>query len=149
MRNEQAIKKQAFYLLFAGFFLFLLGLITGLIVPAFATPRLGVSSHVEAVLNGIFLVVLGLVWHRLALSDKALKITWWLVIYGTFANWFGLLFAAITDAGKMLGVAAGGKEGSPVAEAIVAFFLISLSVAMIIISVMVLVGLKKGFQADN
>ena len=149
MKNDHVVKKQAFNLLFAGFFLFLLGLITGLIVPAFAAPRLAVSSHIEGVLNGMFLILLGLVWHKLALSDKVLKITYWLALYGTFANWFGLLFSAITNAGKMLGVMAGGKEGSPVAEAVVAFFLITLSIAMVIISVMVLVGLKKGFATGN
>lgn len=143
------MKKQAYHLLFAGFLLFLLGLITGLIVPAFASPRLGVSSHIEGVLNGIFLMVLGLVWPRLALSAKALQITYWLALYGTFANWFGLLFAAVFNAGKMLGVMAGGTEGQPVPEAVVAFFLVTLSVAMVIISVMVLVGLKKGYKAEG
>ncbi|HCE56469.1 MAG TPA: hydrogenase [Prolixibacteraceae bacterium] len=149
MKNVNQMKKQASNLLFAGFLLFLLGLITGLIVPAFANPRLGVSSHIEGVLNGIFLIVLGLVWHKLALSDKALKVTYWLALYGTFANWFGILVAAVFNAGKMLGVMAGGQEGHPVAEAVVAFFLITLSIAMVIISVMVLIGLKKGFNAGN
>jgi hydroxylaminobenzene mutase len=44
--------------LFLGFLFFLLSLITGLIVPAFANPRLAVSIHIEGVLNGIFLIVL-------------------------------------------------------------------------------------------
>ncbi|MGC9353168.1 MAG: hydrogenase [Mariniphaga sp.] len=149
MNNEHQKKKQAGNLLFLGFLLFLLGLITGLIVPAFASPRLAVSSHIEGVLNGIFLVVLGLVWHKLALSGKALKITYWLALYGTFANWFGILVAAVFNAGKMLGVAAGGQEGPPFAEAVVAFFLVTLSIAMVIISVMVLAGLKKGLKYDN
>jgi hydroxylaminobenzene mutase len=99
-------------------------------------------------LNGIFLIVLGLVWPRLVLSEKALQITYWLALYGTFANWFGLLFAAVFKAGKMLGVMAGGTEGAPVPEAVVAFFLVTLSIAMVIISVMVLVGLKKGMSAE-
>lgn len=149
MKNVNEMKKQAGSLLFAGFLLFLLGLITGLIVPAFANPRLGVSSHIEGVLNGIFLIVLGLVWHQLALSDKALKTTYWLALYGTFANWFGILVAAVFNAGKMLGVMAGGQEGHPVAEAVVAFFLVTLSIAMVVIGVMVLVGLKKGFATGN
>ena len=149
MKNVNLMKKQAGSLLFAGFLLFLLGLITGLIVPAFANPRLGVSSHIEGVLNGIFLIVLGLVWHQLALSDKVLKTTYWLALYGTFANWLGILVAAVFNAGKMLGVMAGGQEGHPVAEAVVAFFLVTLSVAMVIISVMVLIGLKKGFKAES
>ena len=148
MKNLKSIKKQADNLLFLGFLLFLLGLITGLVVPAFANPRLGVSSHIEGVLNGIFLIVLALVWHKLALSAGALKTTYWLALYGTFANWFAMLFAAVTNAGKMLGVMAGGQQGPPAAEAVVAFLLITLSVAMVIISVLVLVGLKKGFKSE-
>jgi hydroxylaminobenzene mutase len=71
MKNVHQIKKQAGNLLFLGFLLFLLGLLTGLIVPVFTNPRLAVSSHIEGVLNGVFLIVLGLVWHKLVLSDKA------------------------------------------------------------------------------
>lgn len=149
MKNVNQKKRQADNLLFLGFLLFLLGLITGLIVPAFANPRLAVSSHIEGVLNGIFLIVLSLVWHKLALSGKTLKVTYWLALYGTFANWFGILVAAVFNAGKMLGVAAGGQEGPPLAEAAVAFFLVTLSIAMVIISVLVLVGLKKGFARES
>lgn len=146
MKNDYSVKRQASNLLFLGFLLFLLGLITGLIVPVFASPRLGVSSHIEGVLNGIFLIVLGLVWPRLALPAKALQVTYWLALYGTFANWFGILVAAVFNAGKMLEVMAGGTEGPPLADAVVNFFLVTLSVAMVIISVMVLVGLKKGSE---
>ena len=149
MKNLQTIKKQADNLLFLGFLLFLLGLITGLVVPAFANPRLGVSSHIEGVLNGIFLIVLGLVWHKLALTAGTLKTTYWLALYGTFANWLAMLVAAMFNAGKMLGVMAGGQQGPPFAEAIVAFLLVTLSVAMVIIGVLVLVGLKKGFKSET
>lgn len=149
MKNVHRKKRQADNLLFLGFLLFLLGLITGLIVPVFAGQRLAVSSHIEGVLNGIFLIILGLVWHKLALSHKALKITFWLVLYGTFANWFALLVAAVFNAGKMLGIAAGGQEGPALAEAVVAFFLITLSIAMVIISVLVLVGLRNSSKQEN
>ena len=149
MENVHQTKKQASNLLFLGFLLFLFGLITGLIVPAFANPRLAISSHIEGVLNGIFLIVLGLVWHKLALSERLLKTTYWLTLYGTFANWFALLFAAVFNAGKLLGVMAGGTEGPAIPEAVVAFLLITLSVAMVTISVLVLVGLKRGFNRET
>ena len=149
MKHLHQTKKQASNLLFLGFLLFLLGLITGLIVPAFANPRLAVSGHIEGVLNGIFLIVLSLVWHKLALSDRLLKTTYWLALYGTFANWLAMLVAAMFNAGKMLGVMAGGQQGPPFAEAIVAFLLVTLSVAMVIIGVLVLVGLKKGFKSET
>lgn len=44
-------------LLWHGLFLFLLGLLTGLVVPMFQNPRMGLSAHLEGVMNGIFLAV--------------------------------------------------------------------------------------------
>jgi len=44
-----------------GYGLFLLGLLTGLGIPLLANPRMGLSSHLEGVMNGIFLIGLGLV----------------------------------------------------------------------------------------
>jgi hydroxylaminobenzene mutase len=45
-----------------GLILFLIGLLTGFAVPALKNPRMALSSHLEAVLNGMFLVLLGLFW---------------------------------------------------------------------------------------
>lgn len=143
MENSTLMKNQSNRLIYLGVLLFLLGLIVGLIVPIFANPRMGVSSHIEGVLNGMFLIILGLIWNKLILSEKWLKTTFWLAIYGTFMNWFGILIAAIFNGGKMLGIMAEGREGSPIVEAIVGFSLITLSIAMAITSVTILVGLRK------
>ena len=143
MENSTLVENQASRLIYLGVLLFLLGLIVGLIVPIFENPRMGVSSHIEGVFNGMFLIILGLIWNRIILSKKWLKITFWLAIYGTFMNWFGILIAAIFNGGKMLGIMANGQEGSPIVEGIVGFSLISLSIAMVIISVTTLIGLRK------
>ena len=55
-------------LLRLGVLLFLLGLLTGFAIPALTNPRMGLTSHLEALMNGMFLVLLGLLWPRLALS---------------------------------------------------------------------------------
>jgi hydroxylaminobenzene mutase len=136
-------QKQSDKLIFSGVLLFFLGLIVGLLVPIFANPRMGLSSHIEGVLNGVFLIVLGLIWHKVDISNRWLKISFWLAIYGTFMNWFGILVAAVFNAGKMLNIAANGKEGSPLAEGFVAFSLLSLSVAMLVICLTVLIGLRR------
>lgn len=143
MTTKNDLKEtQSQRLIFLGVTLFLLGLIVGLFVPMFANPRMGLSSHIEGILNGIFLIVLGLIWSKINLSERWLKINFWLAIYGTFANWFAMLFAAVFNAGKMLNIAAEGKEGPPLAEAIVTFLLLSLSAAMIALCIITLVGLK-------
>lgn len=127
----------------------MMGLIIGLFVPLFANPRMGLSSHIEGVLNGIFLIVLGLIWYKIELSDTWLKVTFWLALYGTFANCLGMFIAAVFNAGKSLTVAANGQEGSPVVEAIVMFILVSLSLAMLAICFAILIGLFRNIKKEN
>lgn len=134
--------RQGERLIYFGVLLFLSGLIVGLIVPVIANPRMALSSHLEGVMNGMLLMILGLIWPRLRLSERWLKTAFFLSIYGTFANWLGILIAAIFNAGKMLNVAANGSEGTPVAEAFVMFCLISLTLAMLAVSVILLIGLR-------
>jgi hydroxylaminobenzene mutase len=43
-------------LMWYGTFLFLLGLVTGLLEQRFTNMRMGVSAHLEGVMNGIFLI---------------------------------------------------------------------------------------------
>jgi (hydroxyamino)benzene mutase len=143
MNRAEFIKRQSGELIFWGVFLFFLGLVVGLMAPAFANPRMGVSSHIEGVMNGMFLIILGLIWNRINLPERWLKATFWLSIYGTFFNWFGILVAAIFNAGKMLGIAANGKEGDPIPEGIVTFSLISVTIAMLTICITVMIGLRR------
>ena len=115
-----------------GLVLFLLGLLTGFAVPALKNPRMALASHLEAVLNGMFLVVLGLLWPHIHLPH-ALGITAVaLIVYGAYANWVASLLAAAWGAGRKLApIAAGDHQASTVKERIVSFLLVSLSVAIV------------------
>jgi hydroxylaminobenzene mutase len=108
-----------------------------------AHARMGVASHLEGVLNGMFLVVLGLLWTRLVLPGWAAKSVVGLAIYGTFANWLATFLAAFWGAGGMTPVAGGGAAGTAMQEGIVAALLVSLSLAMVALSVLVLWGLAR------
>ncbi len=147
MKNSILKDHQSNKLIFLGVLLFLFGLIVGLVVPIFENPRMGVSSHIEGVLNGMLLVILGLIWHKINLSNRWLKITFWLAVYGTFANFIGILIAAIFNGGKMLGIMANGQEGAPWVEGVVGFSLISLSIAMLVVAIATLVGLGRTMHA--
>lgn len=143
MENSVLKRKQSDNLIFWGVTLFLIGLFVGFFIPMLPNPRMGLSSHIEGVLNGMFLIILGLIWHKIELSEKWLKTTCLLAFYGTFCNWLSMLIAAIFNAGKMLTVAANGKEGNAIIEFSITFLLISLSIAMLFVCVTVLIGLKK------
>jgi hydroxylaminobenzene mutase len=134
--------RQAHRLLQLGILLFLLGLLTGFAMPLFENPRMGLASHLEAILNGIFLIVLGLLWERLRLGRGVLTLAFWLVLYGTFANWLATLLAAVWGAGTMMPMAAGDFKGSDGQELVITILLFSLSFAMIAVSALVLWGLR-------
>lgn len=126
-----------------GFLLFLLGLLTGFAIPLLENPRMGLSSHLEGVLNGIFLIALGLVWSRLRLGRRGRRVTAGLALYGTFANWATTLLAAAWGAGHgSMPIAAGGHQGAAWQEGLVMFLLLSLSVSMIAVCGSVLWGLR-------
>ena len=129
-------------LLQLGLALFLIGLLTGLVIPKLSNPRMGLASHLEGVLNGIFLVVLGLLWQRLNLSNGWLAITFWLAVYGSFANWLATFLAAFWGAGKLMPIAGMSRQGSARKEGAIRFLLTTLSVAMIAVCVIVIVGLR-------
>jgi hydroxylaminobenzene mutase len=135
-------KQYADRLIFLGVLLFLFGLIIGFFIPILTNSRMGLTAHLEGIMNGMFLVLLGLIWNKLAVKEKWLKTTFWLSIYGSFANFAAVTFAAITGAGKMMPIA-GGKEGTPIEEGVISFLLISLSLAMIFVCIVVLLGLYK------
>ncbi|MGD9589085.1 MAG: hypothetical protein AB7Q37_01525 [Pyrinomonadaceae bacterium] len=58
-----------------GVLLLLIGLITGFVVPLVAIPRMGLASHIQGILNGMLLMILGVIWPKLQLSPRISLIT--------------------------------------------------------------------------
>lgn len=120
-------------LVFHGALLFLLGLLTGLLVPAAKNQHMALSAHLEGILNGTFLLVLGAVWSHVQLSPRAERAALGLILFGTYTNWATTLLSAMTGAGaKLLPLGGAGFHGPGWAEALVPVGLVSLSLAMVI-----------------
>ncbi len=85
-----------------GAVLFLLALVVGLFIPLFKLPRVALSAHLLGLLQGMFLIIIGMAWDRLTLSDRMSVALFWLLLYGCFAAWGGNLAAAIWGAGGSL-----------------------------------------------
>jgi hydroxylaminobenzene mutase len=141
--NVAFVSAPSLVLLRAGVVLFLIGLLTGFAIPSLAVPRLGLASHLEGVMNGMFLIALGLLWSRLDLPSWAGSVTFFAALYGTYANWLATLLAAAWGAAGLMPIAGGGLVGSAAAEAIVGALLLSLSLAMILVCLLVLWGLRR------
>lgn len=126
-----------------GVLLFLLGLLTGFLIPAMQNPRMGLSSHLEGTLNGMLLILFGLIWTKLNLSDNLLKWGYILSLFGTFTNWATTFLAGLWGAGsEMMPFAGGGQSGADWQEIIIKFGLITLSLAMVAVCGILLWGLR-------
>ena len=135
--------QQARRLLQLGMLLFLASLLIGLAIPALAVPRLGVAAHLNGVIGALFLVVLGLVWPQLRLGPTASSLASWLAPYSFFAATLMPLLGGMWRAGGgMLPIAAGTARGSAFQEGIIATGLVTAGVAVVVLSVLLLLGLR-------
>jgi (hydroxyamino)benzene mutase len=149
MMSARAQEQSGHRLLQFGIVLFLLGLLTGLVVPAVANPRMALAAHLEGLMNGLFLLALGLIWPRLRLSARTVTVTFWLAIYASLANFVATLLAAVLPAGSALMPLAGqGHTGTEMQELFLKVLLVSLSIFMIALCVLVLFGLRRGSSSD-
>ena len=130
-------------LLWHGIFLFLLGLVVGFTVSVVKNPRMGLSAHLEGVMNGIFLAVLGLAWEKVNLSERTCGILFWLALYGTYVNWATTFFAALFGTSRSTPIAGAGFAGQAWQENLVTIGLMSLAVAIVTTCELVLWGLRR------
>jgi len=128
---------------FYGALLFLLGLLTGFVAPGTANPRMGLSAHLEGVMNGTFLRALGAVWSHVSLTARFETGAFWLLLYGAYVNWASVLLGALTGASPLMSIAGAGHTGPAWAEALVSFGLLSISFAMVAGVALVLWGVVR------
>ena len=136
-------------LLSCGAVLLLLGLLTGLGIPAFGNPRAGLAAHVEGVMNGLLLLLVGAIWAQVQLGPRRRKALQGLLLYGAFANWVGTLLGAILKTSQMTPIAGAGYSGAPVEEAVVSGILISVGLSMIAAVGLLLNGLWQRSPAST
>jgi hydroxylaminobenzene mutase len=132
-------------LLFAsGLVLFVLGLITGVAIPAMKNPRMGLASHLQGMTNGPFLIVIGLLWPHLNLTHVWQVVSVGLLAYGAYANWLATQLAALWGAGRKFAPgAAGDHVASAAKEGLVNVLLVSLAPAMIAAGIILIVGVLR------
>jgi len=134
-------------LLWHGMFLFLLGLLTGLAEQKFANPRMGLAAHLEGVMNGTFLVALGAIWTEVRLPPRVKTMAYWIVLYGTYANWLITMLAAIFGTAALSPITGAGHTGQPWQESLVLIGFLSVGIAIVAASIIVLVGLRAKASA--
>ncbi len=136
--------RQAMQLLRTGVALSLAAALVGLLISHFTVPRLALSAHLIALLQGIFLVVLGLLWPKLSLTPVQAGIAFWLLTYQAIVAPLSNLLAAAWGAGNsILPMAAGAAHGGVVEEAVINVGLRSSGAALICGLLLVSWGLRR------
>ncbi|MBS0471171.1 MAG: hydroxylaminobenzene mutase [Proteobacteria bacterium] len=95
---------------FTGVLLFLLGLLTGFVIPKAKAPRIGLSAHLAATQSGVALIAFAFLWPKIGLPagwERLVAQTLWLSLY---TIWFGLVLAALWGTGRVLPIAGAGHQ---------------------------------------
>jgi hydroxylaminobenzene mutase len=134
-------------LMWHGMFLFLLGLLTGFLEPHFINMRMGLAAHLEGVMNGIFLVTLGCAWSRVRLALAALAVAFWTVLYSAYVNWLSTTLAALWGTAALSPLTGMSHPAKPWQEIVVTVGLLSVGLALLAGTILILWGLRRGKSA--
>ena len=132
-----------------GMFLFLLGLITGFLMMNIKNPKMGLAAHMEGVMNGTFLIAVGLIWSELNLNNKLKTAAYGTLIYGTFVNWFVTLLSAYFGTSKMTPISGQGFVGTDLQENIVRVGYITVGITMMFSVLVMTYGLRGKIQPSS
>jgi (hydroxyamino)benzene mutase len=130
-------------LMWHGMFLFLLGLLTGFVETKFVNPRMGLTAHLEGVMNGIFLLALGAAWAEVRLSPRLKLAAYWTALYGAYVNWVAVILAAIFGTAALSPITSAGHRGLPWQETLVTIALMSVGIVIVVSTLLVLWGLRR------
>src|SRR5579864_1136780 len=136
------MKKQNRRLMWHGMLLFLLGLVTGLLEQRFTNVRMGLSAHLEGVMNGIVLLALGAAWNEVRLPHPLKVTAYCTALYGTYVNWLVTFIAAAFGTAANSPITSAGQRGQQWQESVVAMGFLSVTIAIIATSLLVLGGLR-------
>jgi hydroxylaminobenzene mutase len=125
-----------------GALLFVLGLATGGLVSTLTNSRMGLSAHLAGVQNGMVLLIFGLVWQRLSLSRRAIRVAELSSLFSMYSIWAALLMAAVFGTSRATPIAGSGFEGAVWQEGLVAALLYTGSAGIFLGAGLVFWGLR-------
>ena len=125
-----------------GALLLVLGLVSGALVSTLTNSRMGLSAHLAGVQNGMVLLIFGLVWQRLSLSQRAIHVAELSSIFSMYAIWGALFLAAVFGTSRVTPIAGAGFEGAVWQEGLVAVLLYAGSAGILLGAGLVFWGLR-------
>ena len=131
----------------AGVALFFLSLLTGFLLaagPSFiVNPRGVLAGHIEGAMNGMFVILVGLVAHRVRLPATASRLCVAALLYSAYANWFFTTLGGIVGSSDAMPIAGAGFHAGQALEGMITAGLVSVGLAMLVAVGLLLVGLRR------
>jgi hydroxylaminobenzene mutase len=103
---------------------------------------MALAAHLEGVMNGILLLALGAVWNEVRLPHSLKVTAYWAALYGAYVNWLVTSLAAAFGTAAGSPITSAGHSGQPWQESLIALGFISVSIAIIATSLLLLWGLR-------
>src|SRR5262244_77220 len=123
-------------------FVVVLVLLVGVFELLFTNIIIWFSARVVGELNSTFLIALGTVWTQVRLPRSLKAVAFGIVLYGAYGNWLATTLAAILGTAANTPIAAGGHHGKPWQESLIAAAFLSVAIAMLASSLLVLWGIS-------
>ncbi|MBN2007821.1 hydrogenase [candidate division KSB1 bacterium] len=140
---------QANRLIQLGLLLFLFGLFNGFLISSQLLPKVVRAAHLLALMGGTFLIAIGLLWPRLRLSLRLLRLNFALAIYGFYGGWLLYLIAGMFGLGAMFPIAADGVRGPETVEFALSTTFGTVALAMIWLCGSLIWGLRSSPEDDE
>lgn len=140
-------------LISGGLVLFFLSLLTGLLLvagPSFvANPRGVLAGHLEAAMNGMFIIIVGLFFASVRLSETQSRVCIGALLYSGYANWFFTTLSGVLGTSEATPLAGAGYHASAAVEQAVTAGLVSVALSMLVAVSLLIVGLRRGKGAAS
>jgi len=126
-----------------GLWMTLFGFPLGLLIPYAIIPKAVSLAHGVALLQGVFLIAMGSIWHShfgFVSGERLSVIAKWFNLYGFWFNLFGILWGAFTGAKDLFYLSKGAVDfqASPEFELVLHFLLKSQGICNLIAFVIVI-----------
>lgn len=99
-------------LILHGMMLFVLGLITKLIMYLLINPRMAIASHLVALMAGLFLLLVGVLWDSMDLPRRVQGPASVLFLFSTYTAWGSMFVSALFGCSRSTPFASSGVFGA-------------------------------------
>jgi hydroxylaminobenzene mutase len=142
-RAPLAMKRR---LVWYGMLLFSLGIVTELLMRFMLNPRMAYSAHLVALMSGIFLMQLGVLWEDMDIPERWRGVAFWVWVFATYSAWGSMFVSAIFGTSRSTPLASVDLRRAAMLwqENVVDVIYIAFFVTIVISCALALWGLARG-----